>query len=235
MHYLTHLYLSRNCSTNIIVGNFIGAASKRVCCSNSITKRNYDSINKEYIRGVILHDLVDQFINHHPIIIECKKGLIVNTKFKSESIDLFFDHFLASHWEKHSEYPIDQFIMNTYSQLVSQQKNYPYKCNRILSILIKNNLLFQYKTIDGLHLIIKKLGKVTGNTLVFESSLFYLANNYLSFQKKFEEFVPQLKAYMDIALELIEQLDLSGDIQASVDQFFKTENTESADAVAIEY
>jgi acyl carrier protein phosphodiesterase len=125
--------------------------------------------------------------------------------------------------------------MNTYSQLVSQQKNYPYKCNRILSILIKNNLLFQYKTIDGLHLIIKKLGKVTGNTLVFESSLFYLANNYLSFQKKFEEFVPQLKAYMDIALELIEQLDLSGDIQASVDQFFKTENTESADAVAIEY
>lgn len=215
MHYLTHLYLSRNHATNIIIGNFIGIASKRICFSDS-NKRNYYNIEHEYVKGVVLHDMIDNFINQHPTIIECKKKLIINTKFKSESIDLIFDHFLAANWDKYCDTPLEYFTQNTYEQLTAHQKSYPYKCKRVFTTMIRHNLLEQYKTLEGLHKIVKQFGKLTGNTLMFESSLVTLMNNYGHFQKYFDEFFPQLIEYTNTKQEELKNLSISGDIESFV-------------------
>ncbi len=225
MHYLSHLYLSKNYTSDIMVGNFIGIASKRICFSD-YNKRNYYNINPEYLKGVVLHDMIDNFIHHHPVIVECKKKLIINTKFKSESIDLIFDHFLAVNWDKYSAISLEEFAKNTYDQLAIFQKHYPYKCKRVFNTMTKNNLLENYKTLEGLHKIVKLLGKLTGNTLMFESSLVTLVNNYAQFQKYFEEFFPQLIDYINAKQESIKRLNISGDIQSFVYEHSQHEDLE---------
>jgi acyl carrier protein phosphodiesterase len=232
MHYLTHLYLSRNFATNIAVGNFIGIASKRICFSDT-NKRNYYNIEHDYIKGVVLHDMIDNFINQHPTIIECKKKLIINTKFKSESIDLIFDHFLAVNWDKYCDTPLEDFCQNTYEQLTVHQKSYPYKTKRVYTTILRYGLLEQYKTLEGLHKIVKQLGKLTGNTLMFESSLVTLMNNYSQFQKYFDEFFPQLIEYTAAKQEVIKNLNISGDIERFVFEHSQHQEIEEEQVVIV--
>ncbi len=59
-------------------------------------------------------------------MIECGKHF--DLKFKNSSleiVEIFFDHFLASNWNKYSDLPLKTFSDNTYNFITNHKAELP--------------------------------------------------------------------------------------------------------------
>jgi acyl carrier protein phosphodiesterase len=187
MHFLSHSYLSGD-SPSLMLGNFIGEVK-------TITD---SSIYEEHIRnGITLHHLIDGFTNNHPTVQRSRKRL--SPKFSKHAdiiIDVFYDHFLASEWDKFSKTPLEKFSVNAYRVLLENQNILPYKAKCLLPQMIKGNWFVKYKTVGGLHETIREMDirstKLTNIILASED----LIADYSAFKEDFDEFFPQLINYV---------------------------------------
>lgn len=92
MNYLAHLYLSGN-DHQLMVGNFIGDAVK-----GSL----YEQFPGRIREGILLHRQIDTYTDNHPKIRQAKSYFSKSYgKYSGVVVDVLFDHFLASNWNKY--------------------------------------------------------------------------------------------------------------------------------------
>lgn len=71
-------------------------------------------------KGITLHRSIDQYIDHHPTVVELMHLLYPELpKVTGIAIDIFFDHLLAKNWNKFSEVTYSEFLENFYSYIPS--------------------------------------------------------------------------------------------------------------------
>jgi acyl carrier protein phosphodiesterase len=121
-------------------------------------------------RGVKLHRRIDDFIDHHPLIIELKSELYKPLpKISGIAIDLYMDHLLAKNWEKYSTHALDsfvndffQFALNKDNQTIyslSSKFTYPSEFINLLKLIHEQQWIIRYKKIDGLIMASSGLSK----------------------------------------------------------------------------
>ena len=101
MNFLGHIFFSNN-DTELMYANIFG---------DFVKGKDLSKYSKKVQQGIILHRKIDDYIDHHPIVLDLIHRLYKPLpKVAGIAIDLYFDHLLAKHWGKYSTISLKQFI-----------------------------------------------------------------------------------------------------------------------------
>lgn len=141
MNYLAHLFLSYD-DSDIAIGNFI---------ADHVQGNKFEFLKSDFIKGIKYHRLIDSFTDQHPVYRKsCSRIRKSQRHYSPVAMDLFYDHFLALHWDKFSDEPLEHYCQRFYSSLLKHQHELPAKSQKIVPYLIKENWFIHYKTIEGI-------------------------------------------------------------------------------------
>lgn len=102
MNYLAHLYFA-DATPHSVVGN-VGADFVK-------GRLAFERLPEEVRQGVLLHRLVDQLTDSHPLAREAR--MVFHPRWRHLGrvfVDIFFDHYLARDWAKYHDEPLRDFL-----------------------------------------------------------------------------------------------------------------------------
>ncbi len=180
---MAHLYLSGD-DEDLILGNFI---------ADMVKGRQIERFSPAIVKGIKMHRRIDHYTDDHPVVAQSKNRL--RSKYRHYSavvVDLYYDHFLAKHWDDYSKTSIDSFLNNAYNVLLGNYLLLPYRAQRILPFMIGSNWLVNYADFDRLQKNFEGLARRTPFESGMEFAVKDLVANYNEFSEEFREFFPQL-------------------------------------------
>ncbi len=187
MNFLAHLYLSGD-DKPLRIGNFIG---------DHVKGKVIDILPREIKNGVLLHRKIDFFTDNHIIVTQSKERLRLHFhKYAGVVSDIFFDHFLAIHWNQFSEIPLQQFATDFYTEMKSYTEYLPKKTLEMLPYMIGNNWLVSYATTDGINKVLSGMSRRTPFESNMENGAEELIKNYAQYEKEFFIFFPELETFV---------------------------------------
>ena len=188
MNFLAHTYLS-GCNEEIIVGNFMGAYVKG---------KNYLLFPEQVKKGILIHRDIDSFTDMHQITRVSKQRISSRYhKYAGIVIDIFYDHFLASLWERYSTLPLGEFVNRSYDLLKRNYKVLPDAVKRWFPTFLENNWMMAYTTVEGIELVLERMA---ANTSLPDHSAFaveVLREYYSIFREDFIAFFPMIIAFLE--------------------------------------
>jgi len=186
MNYLAHLYLSFN-HEEVLVGNFI---------ADRVKGRQVLAYPPGIQTGIRLHRMIDTFTDGHPVV-DISKSRIRERyrKFSGVVIDMYYDHFLATGWEKYSDIPLLDFTRQSYKTLFRHYFNIPARLQRTLPWMAAGNWLASYSEVENIGLALKGMSARIKFDSGIENGAVELKDNYEDFKKDFELFFPELVSF----------------------------------------
>jgi len=193
VNFLAHTYLS-GCNEEIIVGNFMG---------DYVKGRNYLHFPEQVKKGILIHRDIDTFTDMHPITRRGK--LRVASKYHKYAgiiTDIFYDHFLASLWDRFSTLPLNEFVNLTYDLLKRNYKVLPAAIKMWFPTFLENNWMMAYQTVDGIELVLERMAANTSLPNHAEYAVEVLREQYESFETDFLEFFPLIIQFLEEKYEI---------------------------------
>ncbi len=183
MNFLAHIALSGN-DEEIAIGNFI---------ADTILPKERNLLSEKMMRGVKLHHAIDTFTDSHPSFIHTTHlSRAILRKYAPVATDIFFDHFLAIHFESYFNTSLENFSVSFYNSLKHHQKNLPERAQQLIYHLLKNDWLNMYTTIDGLNLILTQMSKRTRFESNLNNAITVLKEHYNEIEQDFKLLFPEL-------------------------------------------
>lgn len=188
MNFLAHTYLS-GCNEEIIVGNFMG---------DYVKGRNYLQFPELVKKGILIHRDIDTFTDTHPITRRGKQRIAERYhKYAGIIIDIFYDHFLASLWERFASLPLNDFVSRTYDLLKRNYQVLPAAIKRWFPTFLENNWMMAYQSIDGIELVLERMSANTSLPNHAGYAVQVLSDRYATFQQDFLEFFPLIIKFLE--------------------------------------
>ena len=111
-------------------------------------------------------------------------------------VDIYYDHFLAKNWEEHSARPLVDFSQDIYALMKRQQHTLPFHSARFTDYMIRYNILENYKNIDAIEQVLLGMSRRARFKSNMEQAGKELVEHFDDFEKEFNSFFPELKAYV---------------------------------------
>ncbi len=141
MNFLGHLFFS-NDDHQLMYANLNG---------DFVRGRDLSHFPKKLEQGILLHRMIDDYIDHHPIVLELLHQLYEPLpKVAGIAVDLFFDHILAQYWDQFHPQALDKFIDGFYAAELENSYLYSDNFKYMLARMKENNWLYQYQFEYGL-------------------------------------------------------------------------------------
>ena len=183
MNFLAHIFLSGN-DNEIKIGNFI---------ADDLKGSSYLKYPEKIALGVKMHRTIDSYADSHPLYSIGKKRL--KEKYGHYSgivLDVFFDHFLAKHWNNFSSQNLRAFSRDFYLNLVIHAGSLTPKYRYMMPFMIVNDWLGSYKEVDKTASVLFRMSRRTSLPPESDFARTILIKHYASFEKEFFEFMPQI-------------------------------------------
>jgi acyl carrier protein phosphodiesterase len=136
LNYLVHLFLSDPdplCRLGNLMGDFV---------KGPLTDQWPPAVR----RGLRQHRQVDSFAQLCPAFRASKRRLDpVFGHYRGILVDVFYDHFLARSWERHSAQPLPAFAAEIYRTLETQFQLLPAGLQAVAPRMIAHNWLVSYR------------------------------------------------------------------------------------------
>ena len=186
MNFLAHVFLSGD-DFPLAVGNLI---------ADQVKGNEFQNYPLQVQNGIKLHHAIDHFTDTHQIFKECVTELFpIYRHFSRVIIDMYFDHFLAVHWNKYHSLSLEEFSKKFYSQLRNYNIDFSFKINSFINALINYNWFEKYKSINGLGIIMTQMEKRTSFDSNLGRSTTELIEKYPYFEEQFLNFIRPLIAF----------------------------------------
>jgi acyl carrier protein phosphodiesterase len=184
MNFLAHIYLSGQ-NPKIMVGNFIG---------DFVKGRNLmEQFEPDIVKGIELHRSIDDFTDHHPVVLKSKVRLRAKYRhFAPVIVDIFYDHFLARYWKNFHSRSLEEFTIVSYAIIQSEWSILPAGVRQMLPYMIKQNWLLQYEELAGIERVLKGMAQRSRFDSKMDESIHELKQYYSEFRADFEVFFPDL-------------------------------------------
>jgi acyl carrier protein phosphodiesterase len=193
MNFLAHIYLS-GADPKILVGNFIG---------DFVKGRNLlDQFDPEIVRGIELHRTIDEYTDHHPVVLKSKIRLRPKYRhYAAVIVDVLYDHFLSKFWDNYHPEPLILFSTRVYKTLQDHWSVLPQPVKNLLPYMIRDNWLLNYGTMDGIGKALSGMSRRTTHESRMDESIDDLRENFEDFKSEFELFFPDLISHSRQFLE----------------------------------
>ena len=183
MNFLAHVYLSED-NFSLAIGNLI---------ADRVKGKDLTNFSPMIQKGILLHRKIDAFTDHHSLFKECVSILFPFYRHYSRVIiDMYFDHFLASNWDKYHSKNLKVFSNEFYDALKIESENFPKNIKNFSRTLIFYNWFDSYKTITGLELILAQMEQRTRFPSKLSASTKQLKENYTYFHNHFSSFMEEV-------------------------------------------
>lgn len=189
MNFLAHIYLSGNDEKKEI-GNFI---------ADSVRGKQYLEFPKEVQYGILLHREIDTYTDNHPIWRRSKKLIVpAYNHYAAVIIDMYYDHFLAKNWSLYHPLPLASFADEFYKRLQLNFALLPPKVQNFLPIMMEENWLTCYETIEGLGYILHQMDRRTKGVSKMSKSTEELIQYYAVLERDFTQFFKELENHVEM-------------------------------------
>jgi acyl carrier protein phosphodiesterase len=193
VNFLAHLFLSGD-NPEILVGNLMG----------DFVKGKLDGQFPPGIeRGILLHRKIDSFSGQNLHYLHSKHRLERSFGlYRGMLIDLFYDHFLAAHWEDYTDVPLSLFISEAWRVLCEHKEFLPDKLQRIMPLMFRE-WLPSYSDLGGIAAVLHRIScfRVKRANPLGEGAK-ALSRHYGGLHEDFKKFFPELLAFSEIQARL---------------------------------
>jgi len=202
MNFLAHVFLARK-SEPLMVGNFVTDFLK-----GDAYKEVYPS---DVLEGITLHKKIDKFTDKHPAV---KSGYQLLKPFQSRyagvTLDIYQDYFLVKNWEKYSDLDLHEFSQSIYRTLEDYMDLYPAFLQKRLPLMIADDWLVRYGTIDGLRFTFSKMANRASKPEAFQRAVEDLITFEEVLDENFKQFFPDLINFVDLEMSKMKKSDYNG-------------------------
>jgi len=192
MNFLAHIYLSGD-NEQVKIGNFM---------ADSIKGKKYLKYPGDLQKGIILHRAIDYYTDTHPVFKQSTQKLFPEYgHYSGIIVDIFYDHFLASNWEKYSEVPLKEYTLNFYRLLEENFEVLPTKVKTFLPYMVNDNWLLSYAEIEGIKKVLIGMNIRTGKKSNMHLAVNELKEYYEEFEQEFEFFFENIISFTNAKIE----------------------------------
>jgi len=187
MNYLAHIFLSGN-DNEIMIGNFIG---------DYVKGNEYNKYSPAIIKGILLHRRIDSFTDRHKIVQQSKKYFAPRYhKYAGIIIDILYDHFLVTNWDKYATQTLEDFKENLFSCLNNYYKILPERVQFFLPSFIKNDWIEIYRSVEGIMNVLIRMSMRTTLPDYTEFAREVVRKYYVQLQSEFLIYFPEVIRYV---------------------------------------
>lgn len=183
MNFLAHAYLAGS-SDHAILGSLMGDFVKGPLGGR---------YGPEITHALALHRRIDAYTDAHHLVRESRHRVSsARRRFAGILVDLFYDHFLARHWNEYTDVPLRRFTARIYSVLREHQALLPERLRNIAPGMAAADWLASYRHIEAISLALDRMGGrlKRGNALL--GSAEELLVHYEAFEADFHAFFPDV-------------------------------------------
>lgn len=183
MNYLAHLLLSEPeplARLGNLAGDFLKGADVR-------------SLHPTIQRGIALHHQIDTYTDRHPLVRQSKARVEPPyCRLAGVLVDVFYDHFLAVHWETYGIGTLEAFVQEVYTDLQHYQALLPPSLQRALPFMVAGDWLTAYRQVSGIAMILERMARRSRRSPLLASSICVLHHHYNALEQDFHQFFPLL-------------------------------------------
>lgn len=188
MNFLGHIFFS-NGNKELMTANIYGDFVRGSDLSS------YPEIIQE---GVVLHRMIDSYIDNHPIVKELMHQIYPDLpKVTGIAVDIYFDHLLAKNWEKYSSTPLREFLDNYYESLLTLEYEYPLEFQILLGRMRTGDWLWHYRETFGLDKACRGVSQRISFDNVLDQGLEVFNKHEVAINQSFEAFMQEAITYFN--------------------------------------
>ena len=185
MNYLAHLAIAYP-NAGLVVGNFIG---------DHLRNKDLPTFSSAIQAGIVMHRSIDIFTDKHNVTIALRQLLFATHRHLARVlIDVFYDHFLAKHFEAYHDESLSAFIAKMQPILQKNEFVLPHTAQRYLAGMVSQDWLAKYQNQEGIEHILQKMAHRSGLTELADGAK-SLAIHYDTLQNGFARFYPDLQLH----------------------------------------
>ena len=186
LNFLAHIYLSGE-NKNIALGNLIG---------DMVKGKAYENYETNMRTGLVLHRAIDEFTDQHKLFLQSKRLITPDfNRYAGIVLDIYFDHFLARHWEEYCQRDLQEYVNEMYILLIKKYRILPLRAQQITPFMIIRNWLGNYGYEKPLHHIFLGMNRRTQKKGNMDKAIEVLRSNYSPLEENFLLFFDDLKEF----------------------------------------
>lgn len=187
MNFLGHLLVSGE-DPLTITGNFM---------ADGVKGRDLSAYSEGLQRGIRMHRAIDTFTDTHPITLVGRERLRAHCgKYAGVALDLFYDHLIASRWDRFHPEPLPRFAQRMYALLTANEHLMPPGQRRMLPYMVQGDWLTSYATLTGIGRALTGLSRRVPGGDVLNGAETVLAAHLAAYRAEAEAFLPALREHL---------------------------------------
>lgn len=199
MNFLAHTYLSDN-NTKIAIGNLIG---------DMVKGDAWKKYEREVAIGLQLHRAIDDYTDKHPVFLHTRDLIKPNfNRYAGIVTDIYFDHFLARHWNDYHPLELQKFVNQLYISLIKFYPSLPPRGQRVIPFMILRNWLGTYGHFEPLHQIFLGMHRRTHEKGNMHIAVEVLQKHYRDIENDFNKFFPDLVGFSKKKLKVVTNVEM---------------------------
>ncbi len=186
MNFLAHLYLS-DPNEEAWLGSLMG----------DFVKGPLDGrYGSEVTRAIAMHRKIDVFTDAHPVVLQSKSRMSAERRrYAGIMVDVFYDHFLAKHWQDFHDEPLADFSGRVYRVLARYHAVLPERLQNMAPMMMQWDWLGSYADIGAIYTALNRMGQRLKRENRLMNSADELVANYAPLETDFRAFLPEVLRY----------------------------------------
>ena len=181
MNHLAHLFLAGP-SAESLIGNLAGDFVKGPLATR---------FSEPIAEGIRNHRRVDAFTDSHPSVAAFRRVLVPEHGHYARIIsDVFFDHFLASDFERYAGEPLESFLARVFSIIDEHEHELPGRLAFVYPHLRDEGWIPSYRTIEGVELTLRQISRRLSRKPRLETAARHLVDSREELSRHFHDFFP---------------------------------------------
>jgi acyl carrier protein phosphodiesterase len=188
VNWLAHVFLSEP-SLDFRLGNLL---------ADVVRGPQLEGMSADFLRGVSRHRAIDSFTDSHAVVKRSRARIDASRRrFSGVLVDVFYDHLLASRWDRYSSVPLDRFTASFYADVSATPLALPETARIMLDRIVRHGLLESYAEVAGVERSLRRLSmrlsqRWKHRQFALEAAVEDLRLHEAAFAQDFDEFFPQL-------------------------------------------
>lgn len=187
MNYLAHLFCSED-TPDSLLGN---------CIADLVKGRMDSRIPSSVAEGIMHHRKTDQYTDAHTVFRSSRRLISdARRRYSGVIIDILYDHFLSTGWDRYSSVRLDAFVERTYGILSGQVGRLPGPMRLVVERLVREDWLRCYRTVEGIDRTFWRISLRLRRSNELQTAVEELENNYVELHGHFHCFFPDLISHV---------------------------------------
>jgi acyl carrier protein phosphodiesterase len=185
MNYLAHMLCSDDTPPSML-GNFIADFVK-----GDVEGR----FPREVVEGIRHHRRADCFTDSHEVF-GASRRLISGPRrrYAGVIIDVLYDHFLATSWDRYCSRSLDEFVGRVYENLGRHLVTVPHPVPMVIDKMVREDWLRSYGAVEGIDRTFRRISNRLRRENPLGTAVEELESNYDLLRGHFHCFFPQVMA-----------------------------------------